>query len=415
MKVLSLFDGISCGRVALERAGIPVDRYVSYEIEQSAIDISKFNWPEIEQRGDVFKADFTEFKGFDLLIGGSPCTYWSISQKPGRREKTCEGLGWELFSQYIRAWKESGVKYYLYENNASMSKDIRAAITEAFGHEPLEINSALVSAQTRKRLYWTNIPGACVPEDRGITQSDIVESGFVDRPKSLCAARRNAGYWGTMSYLCRRYWGKSFGQPVFEGDPAKLKDLRALYDSNPRFTDDEARATGCTIRPMTVTEYERLQTLPDGYTSKACKSRTQCIEAIGNGWTVNVIAHLISGLADVEKDEPVKFPEITPEPGFILTEEKFDSVGILPDEDFAKLPRKCTVCGKDLNHEHVISAVDVKDVLRPICMECEMDLRNEAKLREMRDMAGVSTDKELVDWIIKISMLKKVLDVNSGT
>ena len=299
MKVLSLFDGISCGRVALERAGIPVDRYVSYEIEQSAIDISKFNWPEIEQRGDVFKADFTEFKGFDLLIGGSPCTYWSISQKPGRREKTCEGLGWELFSQYIRAWKESGVKYYLYENNASMSKDIRAAITEAFGHEPLEINSALVSAQTRKRLYWTNIPGACVPEDRGITQSDIVESGFVDRPKSLCAARRNAGYWGTMSYLCRRYWGKSFGQPVFEGDPAKLKDLRALYDANPRFTDDEARATGCTIRPMTVTEYERLQTLPDGYTSKACKSRTQCIEAIGNGWTVNVISHLISGLADV--------------------------------------------------------------------------------------------------------------------
>ena len=98
-----------------------------------------------------------------------------------------------------------------------------------------------------------------------------------------------------------------------------------------------------------------------------------------------------------------------------MTKEKFDSVGILPDEDFAKLPRKCTVCGKDLNHEHVISAVDVKDVLRPICMECEMDLRNEAKLREMRDMAGVSTDKDLVDWIIKISMLKKVLDVNSGT
>ena len=122
-----------------------------------------------------------------------------------------------------------------------------------------------------------------------------------------------------------------------------------------------------------------------------------------------------NGLANAEKDETIKFPEITPEPGFVLSEYKLDTVGNLTDEDFAKLPRKCTVCGKDLNHEHIISAVDVKDKLHPICMECEMDLKEEAKLREMRAMAGVSTDKELIDWIIKISMLRKVLDVNSGT
>lgn len=185
MKVLSLFDGIACGRVALERIGIDVERYVAYEIENSAIQITKHNYPDIEERGDVFKADFTEFGGFDLLIGGSPCTWWSISKAGHGRETTSSGLGWDLFQQYIRAWKESGVKYYLYENNASMSKEIRMAISDAFGHEPLEINSALVSAQTRKRLYWTNIPDACVPEDRGITLSSIIESGFVDRAKSL--------------------------------------------------------------------------------------------------------------------------------------------------------------------------------------------------------------------------------------
>ena len=110
MKVLSLFDGIACGREALRRLGIDVERYVAYEIEQSAINIALNNFPEIEERGDVFKADFTEFKGFDLLIGGSPCTLWSIAKAGHGRETSNSGLGWELFSQYIRAWKESGFR-----------------------------------------------------------------------------------------------------------------------------------------------------------------------------------------------------------------------------------------------------------------------------------------------------------------
>lgn len=293
MKVLSLFDGISCGHIALDRAGIKVDRYVAYEIEKSAIKITQANYPETEQGGDVFKADFTQYKGFDLLIGGSPCTNWSIAKAGHGRETTSSGVGWELFSQYVRAWKESGVPYFLYENNASMSKDIKAAITAAFGVEPLEINSALVSAQTRKRLYWTNIPNATVPTDMNIKLADIIENGVVDREKSLCLARRYAGFQGTQAYLCRRYFGKSMGQAVFDVEPTELKKL---FKSDNRFTDEQGKATGCTIRPMTVTECERLQTIPDGYTAKGGCTRHQRIEAIGNGWTVNVIAHLLKGL-----------------------------------------------------------------------------------------------------------------------
>ncbi len=108
--MLSLFDGISCGMVALERAGFKVERYVSYEIEKSAIAISRYNYPMIEQCGDVFKADFTKYKGFDLLIGGSPCTFWSIARKD--RETTSDGLGFKLFKQYVRALKESGCRYF---------------------------------------------------------------------------------------------------------------------------------------------------------------------------------------------------------------------------------------------------------------------------------------------------------------
>lgn len=297
--VLSLFDGISCGHIALDRAGITVDRYVAYEIEKSAIKITQANYPETEQGGDVFKADFTQYKGFDLLIGGSPCTNWSIAKAGHGRETTSSGVGWELFSQYVRAWKESGVPYFLYENNASMSKDIKAAITEAFGVEPLEINSALVSAQTRKRLYWTNIPNATVPTDMGIKLADIIENGVVDREKSLCLARRYAGFQGTQSYLCRRYFGKSMGQAVFDVEPTELKKL---FKSDNRFTDEQGKATGCTIRPMTVTECERLQTIPDGYTAKGGCTRHQRIEAIGNGWTVEVIKHFFSFLPWAKKE-----------------------------------------------------------------------------------------------------------------
>lgn len=288
MNVLSLFDGISCGRVALERANIPIERYVAYEIDKNAIKISEHNYPNIEREGDVFEGDFTKYKGFDLLIGGSPCTFWSVAQRSDKRETASEGFGFELFRQYIRALKESECGNFLYENNYSMHKDIKAEITRCFGVEPIIINSNLKSAQTRKRLYWTNIPNVTQPLDKGIMLKDIIESGTVDREKSLCVARRYAGFNGSQSYLCRRYFGKSFGQAVFDGSIQEIKDK---WKINPYFESSDKN-----IRQMTLKECERLQTLPDDYTNISGVSNQMKYEAIGNGWTVDVIAHILGGI-----------------------------------------------------------------------------------------------------------------------
>lgn len=192
MKILSLFDGMSCAMLALLDQGIKVDKYVAYEIDKYAIKTATHNFPEIEQRGDVFTADFTEFRNFDYLMGGSPCTYWSIAQK-NNRETEASGLGWELFSQYERALREAQPRYFIYENNKSMSNAIRESITDTFGFEPICINSALLSAQNRQRLYWVgkrNDDGTYSkveieqPEDAGILLKDILENGTAWRDKS---------------------------------------------------------------------------------------------------------------------------------------------------------------------------------------------------------------------------------------
>ena len=192
MKILSLFDGMACGALAMQAAGIEIDKYIAYEVDKYAIQTAQHNFPFIEERGDVFKADFTEYAGFDYLIGGSPCTYWSIAQTKNR-ETVASGMGWELFSQYVRALHEAKPRFFLYENNKSMSAAIRASITETFGFEPILINSALVSAQNRQRLYWCGIRQADgtyrkadiqQPADRGILLKDILETGVTWCEKS---------------------------------------------------------------------------------------------------------------------------------------------------------------------------------------------------------------------------------------
>lgn len=211
MRVISIFDGMACGMLAMQMAGIEVERYVAYEIEKYAIKTSTHNFPMIEQRGDVFTADFTEFAGFDFLIGGSPCTYWSIAQK-NNRETEASGMGWELFSQYVRALHEAKPKFFVYENNKSMSKAIRESIDKAFGFEAIGINSALVSAQSRQRLYWVgkrNEDGTYSkvqidqPEDLGILLKDVLEgvasriseygSNDKSRPVSFSYAQQGPG------------------------------------------------------------------------------------------------------------------------------------------------------------------------------------------------------------------------------
>lgn len=157
IKVLSLFDGMACGMIAFRQLGIDVQSYDAYEIDKYAVKVATHNFPEIKEHGDVFAADFTKHKNVDWLIGGSPCQHWSIAQSPDKRETTASGIGWELFSQYVRALREAKPKYFLYENNKSMSRAIRDSIAETFGFEPICINSALVSAQNRQRLYWVGI------------------------------------------------------------------------------------------------------------------------------------------------------------------------------------------------------------------------------------------------------------------
>ena len=299
MKVLSLFDGISCGMVALQRAGIPVDRYVAYEIDSYAVKISEKNHSSIEHYGDVFSGDFTQYRGFDLLLGGSPCTFWSVARKD--REITPDGIGGKLFMEYVRALKEASPRYFLYENNYSIHKNIKDFISEQLGVQPIMINSSLVSAQSRKRCYWTNISGISQPEERGIVLRNILEYGVVDREKSLCVTSRYAGFQGSQSYLCRRYFGKSINQGVFK-DYDCMEKAKRLWEDNPYFDDNLVNEGGYLIRRLTPLECERLQTLPDNYTEGVCDN--QRYKCIGNGWTVDVIVHILKGLKEAASDKP---------------------------------------------------------------------------------------------------------------
>ena len=290
MKVLSLFDGISCGMVALERAGIPVERYVAYEIEENAIKISKKNYPQIEHCGDVTTADFIQYKEFDLLIGGSPCTHWSIARGNETRETTASGIGWDLFRQYVRALKEANPKWFLYENNVSMSDEIKHCISKELGFEPIMIDSADFSAQTRKRYYWTNIPiQKWIPKD--IVLRDIIFDAK-DVPE--------------------KYWYTKYEVTVHDGDP-KIKatihlnshrQAKEVYSINHKCNTLLCDGSGGNImkkvyqdnrvRKLMPVEYERLQTLPDEYTAGVSDSARY--SAIGNGWTVDVIAHIFRGM-----------------------------------------------------------------------------------------------------------------------
>ena len=296
MKVLSLFDGISCGMVALERAGIPVERYVAYEIEPNVIKISQKNYPQIEHCGDVTTADFTQYQGFDLLIGGSPCTNWSCAKNHKAKEKKelyiNEGTGWELFQQYARALDEAKPTYFLYENNYRISKNIIEAITSILGVDPVMINSALVSAQNRKRLYWTNIPNIKQPEDKGVMLRDIYipDPKLVKRDERILKSAVKTDHYIKYDLTEKGYFSQQYRLYFLDGKAPTLARCRTETKVNMLINPDDW-ATYKIISPI---EAERLQTLPDNYTD--CVPKTRRFEAIGNGWTVDVIAHILRGI-----------------------------------------------------------------------------------------------------------------------
>ena len=352
MKILSLFDGMACGALAMQAAGIEIDKYVAYEVDKYAIQTARHNFPFIEERGDVFKADFTEYAGFDYLIGGSPCTYWSKAQTKNR-ETVASGMGWELFSQYVRALHEAKPRFFLYENNKSMSAAIRESITETFGFEPILINSALVSAQNRQRLYWCGIRQADgtykkadiqQPTDRGIILKDILENAgttWLEKAYPIDATYSKGGSLNGEK-LHQSSTRLMAAEPVAIRDDGKSHVLTAHYEcaviwnSIERHQKTMVAETICVnkllnadeycgsinapiyevkdgfitvkgnkypiklvdgfyiIRKLTVRECMRLQTVPEWYEWPVSKS--QAYKMLGNGWTVEVIAHLLRGL-----------------------------------------------------------------------------------------------------------------------
>ena len=213
VKILSLYDGMACGMIAMQLAGVDVESYDAYEIDKYAIKTAQHNFPMIKEHGDVFDADFTQYDGVDFGIGGSPCTHWSIAQTKNRETTVNRdskgnvllhqsGIGTELFSQFLRMLSEAKPKFFIYENNKSMSKEIRTAITECFGFEPTEINSALVSAQNRQRLYWVgkrNEDGTYSkvnveqPADRGVLLRDVLDTGIAWNEKAYNLTTRCCG------------------------------------------------------------------------------------------------------------------------------------------------------------------------------------------------------------------------------
>lgn len=374
MKILSLFDGISCGRLALERAGIPVEKYYASEIDKYAIQVTQKNYPDTIQVGDVTKLNYLELLDIDMVIGGSPCQDLSIAKQ---NREGLRGARSGLFWKYVEALEVIRPKWFLLENVASMRNEDRDAITATLKKiypetECIMINSALLSAQQRKRYYWTNWHVE-QPQDKGILLKDILESGQVIRGNKSHAVISSAGrttereyfkknqgnlkaycldanYYkgGSLEHNLEKHNREIVAEPVTK---RSLNNLRTPEDKAncllstswkgaqangmtnvpERIGNLEGRGNGqanriysvrgksvCLnangggggaktglykvdlpdgdyiIRKLTPVECERLQTLPDNWTAGV--SNTQRYKAIGNGWTVDVIAWIFSQL-----------------------------------------------------------------------------------------------------------------------
>ena len=348
MNILSLFDGMSGAQLALRKAGVKVDNYYASEIDKYAVKVTKHNFPNTHHLGSVVDVKGSDLPQIDLLIGGSPCQGFSFAGK----QLNFDDPRSKLFFEYVRLLKELKPKYFLLEN-VKMKQESMDVITKELGVDPIFINSSLVSAQNRQRLYWTNIPFD-MPTDQGVMLKDILEDGFTDRQKSYCL---DANYFrgGNLKW----YFEKHRRQLIFSNDglchigdadiktfdmnkrvyhssgkapalttmggghrePKVLVDpviaqrprgvnkggLRALDGKVPTLSSSSWEQNNFVAYPdtmkwrkLTVTECERLQTVPEGYTSMGSDgkkiSNTQRYKMLGNGFTVDVIASILSGI-----------------------------------------------------------------------------------------------------------------------
>ena len=369
MNVLSLFDGMSCGQIALDQLDIKVDNYYASEIDKWAMQVAKKNYPNTKHLGDVTELKGSDLPKIDLLMGGSPCQGFSFAGK----QLNFDDPRSALFFEFVRLLKETKPKYFMLEN-VRMKQEYQDIISEHLGVKPIMINSALVSAQNRVRLYWTNIPGLEQPEDKSIVLKDILEDGVVDRTKSHCLDANYFKGGNLKSYfekhrrqlvfskgglhrepkvLCGRIVGRKINPETGKRDDYN-PDIKAVQRLEPRLDEKcgtlttvqkdnvliikEATKKGYTeiqdgdcfdatfptsktrrgrnmkdksnclttanyeymryehpsYRKLTPMECERLQTVPDGYTEGV--SNTQRYKMLGNGWTVDIICHVLKNV-----------------------------------------------------------------------------------------------------------------------
>ncbi len=324
MKVLSLFDGMSCGQIALDQLGIPVDTYYASEIDKYAIQVTQANYPKTIQVGDVTKLDPKDFTDVDLIMAGSPCQGFSFAGK----QLAFDDPRSALFFEFIKLLKAIKPKYFLLEN-VRMKKEFLNIISQevskcypeiAFGIDPIFINSDLVSAQSRQRYYWTNIPNIQQPEDKNIKLKDIIlEDGEEPLLSNI--------YGGFKEKKPRVHFNKSVTIRTASGGghiPSLIHSERALAYMNRKTKDGRTHwdfkhhsdtandksscitanlykgvpynvlvDNGC-IRKLHPIECERLQTVPDNYTEGV--SNTRRYHMLGNGWTVEVIKHILQNM-----------------------------------------------------------------------------------------------------------------------
>ncbi len=325
INVLSLFDGISCGQVALERAGIDVDKYFASEIEPIAIQVTQNNYPKTIQLGNICNIESRNLPKIDLIIGGSPCQGFS---RAGKQLNFNDSRS-KLFFEFVRLLKECKPKYFLLEN-VRMKQEWIDLITKTLkeiypGTKAYNINSKLVSSQLRNRFYWTNIPNIKQPEDKKILLQSILENGFTDRDKARSLLESDSRPLKNPAKMLNRYIRIGFTTLVYENEELLLKvrnatkkgyilvkDNQGVDLSFPTSRTRRGRLMAEKLHTITKTpneyflfkngelryftqlELERCQTLPENYTKGL--TRNQAAGVIGNGWTVDVIKHIFEGL-----------------------------------------------------------------------------------------------------------------------
>ncbi len=302
LTALSLFDGISCGRIALQRLGIPIETYYTSEIDKYAVAISDYHFPDTVKLGDVtaWESWDIDFSQIDLILGGFPCQSWSANGHLNGIEDARGQLVYPMLKILERVRQANPDVKFLFEN-VNMKQQFRDFLTELIQIEPVLINSALLSAQNRERLYWTNIPIDNQPEDLGLSMDDILES---ERVLPSLYYDVGADYTGkTTGHVADLHININQSEKRVYSSDYKCPTLTTMQGGNrqPKVMIGEVDAEHI-IRRLTPLECERLQTLKDNYTSKGFMndkvvsiSNSQRYKTVGNGWTVDVIAHILQG------------------------------------------------------------------------------------------------------------------------